>query len=158
MQVLKMTEEKVKNVEGLSWRVSLSILLGVGWLIFLILWLAFFAGDYSFYQNFAIFLASLLMLGCVLGIPWMIYGMKHKSAKDKEMWEFPGFRMRIYSSAIMFFLFLFIFIYWLWFHANDYNGYQNFAVFLVLLLAFGGIMAASWASWGIKHGHKFEDK
>ena len=152
-----MEEKKREDIEGLSWRVSLTILFGVGWLIFLILWLGFFADEYTSYQNFAIFLVSILVLGGILGIPWTIYGFKHHDKKDKEMWEFPGFKLRVYGSAITFFLFRFVFIYWLWFYASDYSGWQNIAIFLVLLLAFGGIMGASWASWGIKHGKRLED-
>lgn len=152
-----MNEKNIENIEGLSWRVSLTILTGVGWLIFLILWLAFFASEYSSYQNFAIFLVSLLVLGGLLGIPWMIYGFKHQKAKDREMWQFPGFKLRVYLSASTFFLFLFIFIYWLWFFAGDYSGYQNLAIFLVLLLGFGGVMGAAWASWGIKHQKQLEE-
>jgi hypothetical protein len=154
----EMQDKSFENIEGLSWRVSLTILLGVGWLIFLIIWLAFFASGYTGYQNFAIFLVSILVLGGILGIPWTIYGFKHRDAKDKEMWKFPGFKLRVYMSGIIFFIFLFVFIYWLWFYASDYSGWQNIAIFLVLLIGFAGIMGASWASWGIKYGHKFDDK
>ena len=37
--------------KGFGWRVSLSILMGVGWLVFLIIWLFFYAGGYNIYQR-----------------------------------------------------------------------------------------------------------
>lgn len=45
---------------------------GLGWLVFLIIWLFFYADDYSGYQNLAIFMASLLVLGAVCGSIWMV--------------------------------------------------------------------------------------
>ncbi len=68
---------------GFRWQVALSILIGVGWLIFLILWLGFYAGDFNVYQNIAVFLASLLTVGAILGPAWAYWGMKY-SWKDKE--------------------------------------------------------------------------
>jgi heme/copper-type cytochrome/quinol oxidase subunit 4 len=45
---------------------------GIGWLVFLIVWLFYYADDYSGYQNLAIFITSLLVLGAVSGSIWMI--------------------------------------------------------------------------------------
>lgn len=45
---------------------------GLGWIVFLIIWLFFYADDYSGYQNLAIFMASLLVLGAVTGSIWMV--------------------------------------------------------------------------------------
>ena len=84
----EITEEEKEKMEegcceewmeepGMRWRVSLSIIMGVGWLVFLILWLAFYASDFTAYQNIAIVLASLLIVGAVLGAAWASWGMKH---------------------------------------------------------------------------------
>jgi cation transport ATPase len=40
-----------------------SILAGVGWLVFAIYWLLQYAGDYSIYQNIAVFIVSILVFG-----------------------------------------------------------------------------------------------
>lgn len=45
---------------------------GVGWLIFLIIWLFFYAGDYNGYQNLAIFILSILVLGAVTSSTWIV--------------------------------------------------------------------------------------
>src|SRR4030065_1244443 len=49
---------------------------GIGWLVFLIIWLFFYAGGYNGYQNLAIFIASLLVLGAVSGSIWMVRWFK----------------------------------------------------------------------------------
>ena len=69
---------------GMRWRVSFSIVVGVGWLVFLILWLAFYASDFDVYQNIAIFLASLLIIGAALGAAWAPWGMKYGRKFEKE--------------------------------------------------------------------------
>jgi hypothetical protein len=69
---------------GMRWRVSLSIIMGVGWLVFLILWLAFYASDFNVYQNIAIVLASILIVGAVLGAWWTSWGMKHSRKFTKK--------------------------------------------------------------------------
>ena len=54
--------EKKEEKEGLGWRVSLSIIVGVGWLVFLIVWLFFMASDYTVYKNLAIVMISVLLM------------------------------------------------------------------------------------------------
>ncbi|HEX7391349.1 MAG TPA: hypothetical protein VF374_00160 [Thermoplasmata archaeon] len=49
---------------------------GVGWLIFLIIWLFFYAGEYNGYQNLAIFIVSLLVLGAVTSSAWIVRWMR----------------------------------------------------------------------------------
>jgi hypothetical protein len=41
----------------------------IAWLAFIIIWLFFYANDFTLYQNFAAILASLLVVG---GINWAI--------------------------------------------------------------------------------------
>ena len=40
------THDMIHEKKGLAWRVSLSILVGVGWLVFLVVWLFFYAKKY----------------------------------------------------------------------------------------------------------------
>ena len=70
-------EKEMMTEPGFRWRVALSIIVGIGWLIFLILWLGFFAGDFNVYQNIAIFLVSLLGIAVILGPAWAHWGMKY---------------------------------------------------------------------------------
>ena len=69
-----MCEEMMKT-KGAGIRIAISIISVVGWLIFLISWLFFYAGGYDIYQNIAIFIVSLLILGGINGVTWM-FGWK----------------------------------------------------------------------------------
>ncbi len=53
----------------------ISIASGIGWLVFLIIWLFFYAGDYNGYQNLAVFILSLLVIGIVNGGGWALWSM-----------------------------------------------------------------------------------
>jgi hypothetical protein len=80
-------EEVCKDMmktKGFGWRISLSIIVGVGWLIFLILWLFFYASGFNVYQNIAIFIVSILAVGGILGASWAPWGMKHGSKFDES--------------------------------------------------------------------------
>lgn len=72
--------------------------------------------------------------------------------QSKGMDEFKpeGMGWRVTASIITFFGFLIAVILWLFFYAGGYNVYQNIAVVVVILLAFIGIMAATWAAWGMR--------
>jgi hypothetical protein len=52
-----------------------SIVSCVGWLVFLIVWLFFYAGDYTGYQNLAVLILSLLVVGIVNGGGWALWRM-----------------------------------------------------------------------------------
>jgi uncharacterized protein YacL len=140
-----------------GWRVSLSIAIGVGWLIFVIIWLAFYAGNYSFNKNIAIVLISILVLIIVLGGPWALWGLKHIPKEGKEMMRKTGFKSRVITSIIIPLGLIIFLIIWFYFYADAYNIYQNIAIFLVSILAVGGLMGAMWAPWGMKHGKNFEE-
>jgi hypothetical protein len=141
-----------------GWRISLSIGMGIGWLIFLIIWLAFFAGDYSFYRNIAIIMISILIVFLILGGSWAAWGIKFIPKEGKEILQTQGFKIRVIVSIIIPFAMIIFWIYWFYFLAENFDLYQNFAIFLVSILAVGGILGGMWAPWGMKHGEKFEDK
>jgi hypothetical protein len=46
----------------------------IAWLTFLVIWLFFYAGDFTFYENLGIFLASVLV---VAGVNWTISMFTH---------------------------------------------------------------------------------
>jgi hypothetical protein len=66
------------DMRGFGWRVSLSVLVSIGWLAFLVIWLFFYAGDYSIYQNLAVFLASILIVAAIMGASWASWGIRQK--------------------------------------------------------------------------------
>jgi magnesium-transporting ATPase (P-type) len=150
--------EKLDDITKPSgWRVSLSIVMGVGWLIFLIIWLAFYAGDYSIYKNIAIIMISILVLIIILGGSWASWGLRQIPEEGKEMMKKIGFKSRVILSIIIPLALMIFLITWFYFYAEPYNIYQNFAIFLVSILVVGGLLGAMWAPWGMKHGKDFED-
>lgn len=87
-------EEEIKKSSGFRWKVSLSIIVSIGWLVFLILWFAFYASNYTVYQNIAIILVSILIMCAILGASWASWGIKYgwkdendKGKKGKEWWQ-----------------------------------------------------------------------
>lgn len=51
---------------GHASRVAVSIIVRVGWLIFLVIFLAFYAEHFSIYKNLAIIVASILVMFAIL--------------------------------------------------------------------------------------------
>jgi len=140
-----------------GWRSTFSIIVGVGWLIFIIAWLAFFASNIpSWEQNFAIFLLSILVLFTLLGGVWAALGMKRIPKEGKEMFKMFGFKWRIQSSIVIPFISMVFLIVWFWFYAAPFTIWQNIAVILITILAVGGILGSIWTRWGMKNAWKFD--
>ncbi|MFO8133608.1 MAG: hypothetical protein R6U10_06750 [Thermoplasmatota archaeon] len=137
---------------GMGWRVSLSILGGMGWLAFLLLWLFFYASGFSGYQNVAVVMLSLLVVAGLLGVPWAIWGWRHRSPGEANMVKAKGFRWRVVFSAVSVPAVMLLLIGWLYVYAGGYSIYQNIAVFIIALLIMGGLQGAVWAPWGMRHG------
>lgn len=149
-----MTDKEEPKPPG--WKVSLSIGVGVGWLIFVLIWLAFFAGEYTGYHNFAIILISILLAFIILGGSWASWGLKQIPKEGKKMMKTAGFVSRVVASIIVPFALMIFWIVWFFFYAEDFNIYQNIAIFIVSILAIGGILGGMWAPWGMKHEKDFE--
>ena len=62
--------------EGMGWRVSLSIITFFGAMIAVIVWLFFYAGSFSVYQNIAVIVVILLAFIAVMGGTWASWGMR----------------------------------------------------------------------------------
>jgi hypothetical protein len=61
---------------SLGMRVSGTIVVGVGWLVFILLWLAFYAGSFDFWQNLAIFLVSIIITSGLIAVMWIQWALK----------------------------------------------------------------------------------
>jgi len=61
---------------GFGWRASASIAVFFGWLIFLIIWLFFYADDFSGYQNLAIVIVSVMVLAGISTAAWAAWGTR----------------------------------------------------------------------------------
>jgi hypothetical protein len=75
---------QVGKAPGPGWRVPLSAVMGVGWLIFVVIWLFFFASGFSFLQNLAIIIVSLLIMGAVLGAAWAPWAIKYGGSRSRK--------------------------------------------------------------------------
>ena len=76
----------------------------------------------------------------------------------KEFFRTQGFAWRVGLSILVVFGWLAFVIIWLFFYAGDYDVWQNIAILLVSIIVGIGILAAAWASWGIRYASKFEGK
>jgi hypothetical protein len=72
---------------GFKSRVIASIVIPFALMIFLIIWFYFYADTYNIYQNFAVFLVSILVVGGILGVMWAPWGMKHGKEFDEACKE-----------------------------------------------------------------------
>ena len=123
----------IPRIEG-GWKARTSAVSGLIWIIFLIVWIIFFAVDYGIYENIGIGLASLLIIGAVNMLLWM------SSAGEEG-------RARI--SALGAIGWLTFMVLWLPF-ANDFaliypiNVYQNVAIILASFLIMLIVVVAPW--------------
>ncbi len=71
---------------GFGSRVTLSIVVVFGWLIFLILWLLLAAQNYDIIQNITAILVSLLVAILILAVTWASWGIQY-GWKFKNAWR-----------------------------------------------------------------------
>ena len=127
---------------GFAWRVGLSIAVVFGWLVFLIIWLFFYANKYDVLQNIAIFLASVLVGVGILAASWATWGIRYARSGRAPQFDKPRGTMIINAVAgVGWLIFLVI---WLFYYASNYNGYQNLAIFIASLMVLGAITGSSW--------------
>lgn len=135
----------------MRWRIALSIMMGVGWLAFMIVWLFFFADQFSIYRNLAILFLSLVVVGGVLGAAWVGFGLRmgREASPGAAEWSWvEGMRWRTVGSLLLWAAWAGLVIAWLYFYADGFTGYQNVAVVIVsFLLAAGATAVMWWAAW-----------
>jgi prepilin signal peptidase PulO-like enzyme (type II secretory pathway) len=85
----KSDEEKVMSVPGFGLRIGFSIVSFFALLVFLIVWLFFYAGSFSVLQNIAVVLTVIVIfIGVMAGawVPWGIrYEQKYGKGKKKKL-------------------------------------------------------------------------
>ncbi len=133
-----------------GWRVPLSVVVGVGWLMFLIIWLFFYAGDHHIYQNLGMLLLSLTVVAIILGLAWMTWAFGNVTEFEKMMMQIGGMKTRMIVSMLVPLICLVLLGLWLYFMAVDFNIYQNIAVVIVIILIMGGILGIIWTTGGWK--------
>ena len=70
--------------EGMGWRVAASILGFFGTIIGIIVWLFFYAGNYSVYQNIAVVAVILIAFVAVMGATWAAWGIRQAERLGQE--------------------------------------------------------------------------
>lgn len=108
---------------GTGWRINVSIMSGVIWLAFIILWLPFFMEEFSLYQNIAVGIGSTLLLLLVNSSSWV------SAAPTMD-----DIKRRTTGGSVVFFIWIILSIYWLWFEAYAYVWERNFAIGVLSLL------------------------
>jgi len=117
---------------GLGWRIALSILTVFGWLAFTVIWLFFYAGDHSFFENVGIFILSVLAFVGVNAATWASIGARFAHPQDRK----HGARSVLAAMAgVAWAAFMAV---WFYSYAADFTIYQNIAVLIASLLVLGG--------------------
>jgi len=71
------TGVKSANVRQMAWRGIASLVVGLGWVVFIVLFALLWAPSLSLFQNIVILIATLVAAFVVVGIMWMAYGMRY---------------------------------------------------------------------------------
>ena len=137
---------------GWAAKVAVSIVTGVGWLIFLILFLVFYAEGFSIYENLGIVLAPLLVMCAILGPMWASWGISVDAKTGRVRKKRPGLALRTAVSTVVGCGWLIFFILFLVFYAEDFSIYRNLAIILVSLLVVVVTEVAMWVPWAMKTG------
>jgi hypothetical protein len=140
--------------EGVIWRTVFTVAAGLGWLIWLLLWWAFWAGDYTVAQRFAVAIMSLMMIGGVAGAIWIPFSMRH--GDDRDDWKREGFVGRVMASMAVFVGLSIFVVYMLFFPWKDFNWCQSIVIIIVVLLAGAIMMTPMWMRWGRRGHHEMD--
>lgn|GEM_PF-2201719 len=148
-----MAKEKLEH--GLL-KAGFSGVVALGWLIFIILFLAFYSEGFKTNEKFALILLSILILVVLLGGAWVYWSFQMMSKKDWEIFKIKGFRWRIIGSIAYGFVLLILLIFGFWYLWTDFGFWQYIAILLVVFLVSVGLLGAIWASWGSKYKNEME--
>ena len=74
---------EIFKISGFRWRIITSIIIPIGSIFFLITWFWYYAEPFSVWQNIAVLLVVLLMMGGVLGVIWVRWSIKHGDEMKK---------------------------------------------------------------------------
>lgn len=71
---------------GMRWRASLTVLMVTAWLVFILLFAAFWSDGLNLFQSIVVFFASLILLVGGIGALWAAWGMRFAGTD----WEHRG--------------------------------------------------------------------
>lgn len=61
----------------MGWRIIGSMLIMLGWVVFIVIFALLWAPDLTLFQNVVILIASLVVGVILMGIMWVAYGMRY---------------------------------------------------------------------------------
>ncbi|NHI90039.1 MAG: hypothetical protein EAX87_11000 [Candidatus Thorarchaeota archaeon] len=118
---------------GVSIRAKGSLAGFLLYLVFLVIWMWAFASGFSANQNVATILVSFAIFAAIMVGAWLPWSRRR--GEGPENWWAIGLAF-VWVIALSI---------WFWFFADSFNAYQNFAVFLVSLMAIVAISGgAQW--------------
>ena len=141
--VRRMDDEGPK---GVMWRTGFTVAVGLGWLVWLLLWWAFWSGDFTVAQKFAVTIISLLLVGAFAGALWIPFSMRH--GDDRDDWKAPGFTWRVLVSMAVFIGLTIFVVYMLFFPWSGFDWCQSIVVIIVVLIIGAAMMTPLWIRWG----------
>ncbi|MFQ5950484.1 MAG: hypothetical protein ACE5KH_00195 [Candidatus Geothermarchaeales archaeon] len=56
--------------------IAISIVVGIGWLVFILWHTAFWSPDFNLFQNIVIALVSFLLAGGLIAVTWVVWGFR----------------------------------------------------------------------------------
>ncbi len=78
------SNEDDKNEGWMDWErnrpfgpIIMSIVVVIAWLVFILLYALYWSTGYSLFQNVIVTVVSLVIAALVLGLGWMVWGMRH---------------------------------------------------------------------------------
>jgi hypothetical protein len=63
-------------MDSLGLRISATVVAIVGWLVFIVLYLAFFVGSFDLWQKLAVFIASGAIVLGIIAIVWIRWALR----------------------------------------------------------------------------------
>lgn len=72
---------------GMRWRISATILIGTAWLVFILLYAAFWSRPFDLFQNIVIFFASIVVALGLLAAVWASWGMRFAGGGNWDHWH-----------------------------------------------------------------------
>ncbi len=71
-----MREMPKQMMPGVRWRSLASIILGFGWVLFILLFAGFWADRFTLFQDIVIFFASIVVVLALVAVMWAAWGMR----------------------------------------------------------------------------------
>jgi hypothetical protein len=150
MEEMEMVNELEKLEKGMKWRGTLTGVIAVGWIAFLVAWLLVYAGDFDIYKNIAVVLGTLVLAIVVVMAVWMSAFAPFMKEAGEAMKGIKGLSWRFNLSIALVVGAIVAILGWLWFLALEFNGYQNLAVILLLIVWTLSALTVTWKTWDAK--------